>query len=94
MQELEYEYKAKELKDRMVRLLSNKDFEVLFVEDFLKDSLVQLGYNFGVQPNLRNSLAEQITARTYVKQFIDGIITDGVNAEDVIAQYENKEVGE
>ena len=84
MEELEYEYKAKELKDAMVRLLENKDFKKIFTDEFMHDSLVQLGYNFGSQANMRNNIAEQITARTYVKQFIDGIIVDGFQAEQII----------
>lgn len=92
--ELQWEYHALNRFEAMKRLFENKDFNELFFEDYMKESLIQLSYNFGAQPSSRNDYAEQITSRTHFRNFIDAVIADGMQAQKVIEQSNQVEEDE
>lgn len=87
--DLEYEYDALEKGNAINRLLENEDFKTLFIEGFLKDDLIYLGLNMvNVQSDKRISLQEQLVSRGIVKQYIDGLIVQGIEAKRIIEESE------
>ena len=78
----EYE-EAKVLRNAIFKLKKNKDFK-LFMKNYIDKSLVTLGLNLGVQPQMRGELNLQIEARRILNDFIDQAITYGNNAEEVL----------
>ncbi len=78
----EYE-EAKALRNAIFKLKRNRDFK-LFMKNYIDKSLVTLGLNLGVQPQMRGELNLQIEARRILNDFIDQAITYGNNAEEVL----------
>ena len=78
----EYE-EAKSLRNSIFKLKRNKDFK-LFMKNFIDKSLVTLGLNLGIQPQMRGEINLQIEARRILNDFIDQAITYGNNAEEVL----------
>lgn len=88
MEDLQYEYDAVNRMQSISRLLKNKDFKSIILEGFLKDDFIYLGLNFANTPKeKRDFLAEQLLARGIFKQYLDGIISEGISANETIAQY-------
>jgi len=56
----------------------------LFMKNYVDKSLVTLGLNLGVQPQMRGEINLQIEARRILNDFIDQAITYGNNAEEVL----------
>lgn len=84
---LEYEYDAVNKGTAMSRLLENDDFKLLFLDGFIKDDLIYLGLNVANVPTeKRVALQEQMLARGIVKQYIDGMITQGIEARRIIEE--------
>jgi len=78
----EYE-EAKALRNAIFKLKRNKDFKLL-MKNYIDKSLVTLGLNLGVQPQMRGEINLQIEARRILNDFIDQAITYGNNAEEVL----------
>jgi len=78
----EYE-EAKALRNAIFKLKKNRDFK-LFMKNYVDKSLVTLGLNLGVQPQMRGEINLQIEARRILNDFIDQAITYGNNAEEVL----------
>jgi hypothetical protein len=89
--DMTYEYNALNEGEAMTRLLNNADFNKIFVDGFLKDDLVQLGYNFASQSNMRSEYAEQIIARKHFRDYINTLITTGLQAKDTIENNQYQE---
>jgi hypothetical protein len=90
-EELEFLQNEVALAESMTKLLNNKDFKKIFIEGFLKEDMVQIGYNFtNIQPEKRQLLVENLLARGILKQYIDSIITSGVNAKQSIELAEGE----
>jgi len=73
----------KALKNDMLKLLNNKQFKT-FQKYFIDKSLVQLGLNLGVSPQSRGDISLQIEARRIFNEFIEQVIRQGVDAEEVL----------
>lgn len=78
----EYE-EAKALRNAIFKLKRNRDFKLL-MKNYIDKSLVTLGLNLGVQPQMRGEINLQIEARRILNDFIDQAITYGNNAEEVL----------
>jgi hypothetical protein len=94
VEDMTYEYEALNMGESMTRLLNNADFNKIFVDGFLKDDLVQLGYNFASNANMRNEFAEQIVARKHLRDYINVLISTGVQAKETIENIQYQSEGE
>ncbi len=78
----EYE-EAKALRNAILQLKKNKHYK-MFMKSFIDQSLVVLGLNLGVNPQMRGEINLQIEARRVFNEFIDQAILNGNNAEEVL----------
>ena len=89
--ELQWEYEAVNVLNAMKRLIDNEDFKRIFMDGYMKEDLVQLGLNVANVPlERRKFLEEQMLARGVFRQYIDGIITSGLEAEKAINEAEQE----
>jgi hypothetical protein len=90
-EELEFLQSEVSLAESMNKLLSNKDFKKIFIEGYLKEDMVQIGYNFtNIKPDNRQLLVENLLARGIFKQYIDSIISSGLKAKETIELNEGE----
>ena len=92
---MQYEQQALSDMQAMSRLLNNEDFIKLFTEGYLKEDLIFLGLNLVNTPfDNRVKVQEQVIARGVLKQYIDGIITSGVQAQEAINEVSQADKGD
>jgi hypothetical protein len=90
-EELEFLQAELSLAESMNKLLGNKDFKKIFIEGFMKEDMVQIGYNFtNIKPENRQLLVENLLARGIFKQYIDSIISAGLKAKSNIELNEGE----
>jgi hypothetical protein len=86
-EELAYLNDAISTAESMDKLLRNKDFKKIFIEGYIKDDMVQLGMNITNLPSeKRNHIVEAMLARGIFKQYIDGLMSTGINAKQQLEQ--------
>ena len=73
----------KELKNAILKLKANRNFKI-FEKSFIEKSLIQLGLNLGINPQMRGEINLQIEARRIFNEFIEQAITQGSNAEEIL----------
>lgn len=92
-QQLEGSKKLVELKNTVMRLSENKDFEELIIKGFCRDeaaSNVKMSGNLHLeQANRENALAIA-QAAGHLERFLSQIVVEGMNAERVIPQIETQ----
>ena len=81
--ELKVYEEDKALREAIFKLKTNRYFK-LFEKSFIEKSLIQLGLNLGINPQMRGEINLQIEARRIFNEFIDQAITQGNTAEDVL----------
>jgi hypothetical protein len=95
LEEMQYEQQALSDMQAMSRLLNNEDFVKLFTDGYLKEDLIFLGLNL-VNNTIESRVktTEQVIARGIFKQYIDGIITSGIQAQEAINEAAQADKGD
>lgn len=71
-----------DLKNRLERLLKNEDFDILFMQEYLKASAYEVLYREGIQDGSRRVLE----ARKVFHDYLYDIIDSGKIAEDELKE--------
>lgn len=87
---------AIQYRDKLDRLMANKDFKDIILKYYLEDSVLAISSNLSrIKPENRNLLVEQLIARNSLRGFLEDIINQGMNAKAELADIQaNKSNGE
>lgn len=82
-----------DLKNKLDKLMSNREFKTLITEGYLKDELVRLGLISASTPTRSEVTAdtvEKIKAVAHFDMYLRNVITQGMMAEQELENFEDE----